>query len=218
MASPRPPSTQMQSLFVEFGLPAEPKLIDKALDSKWCQIHLTQLGLITSRRLVSADDHRCWDLWQSVKSTVHPLDEEFEQLPYKNSDGPDLALAEECRATIIVYITDLFDDGRDFAYYIPSQEDVSIFNAGMNGMQAYGGPLVATPIFIGDHVKLRKSHKLIGKQSSMDVARWKYLYETARVAWSRLIIDPEKVAQIKSRNAHSLRLARAAAAQESSAD
>ncbi|KAH4908371.1 hypothetical protein HBI80_057420 [Parastagonospora nodorum] len=202
MASPRPPSTQMQSLFVEFGLPAEPKLIDKALDSKCCQIHLTQ----------------CWDLWQSVKSTVHPLDEEFEQLPYKNSDGPDLAMDEECRATIIVYITDLFDDGRDFAYYIPSQEDISTFNSGMNGMQAYGGPLVATPIFIGDHVKLRKSHKLVGKQSSMDVARWKYLYETARVAWSRLVIDPEKVAQIKSRNAHSLRLARAAAAQESSAD
>lgn len=171
-----------------------------------------------SRRLVSADDHRCWDLWQSVKPIVDPLDEKFEQLLYRNSGGPDLAMDGECRATIIVCITDFFDDGRDFAYYIPRQEDVGAFNAGINGMQAYGGPLVAIPIFIADHDQLRKSHRLVGKQSSVDVARWKYLYETARIAWSRLIIDPQKVAQIKSRNAHMLCLARAAAAQESSAD
>ena len=149
---------------------------------------------------------------------VDPLDEEFEQLPYKHSDGPDLAMDGECRATIIVCVTDFFEDGRDFAYYISRQEDIGAFIAGINGMQAYGGPLVATPIFIVDHDQLRKSHRLVGKQSSVDLARWKYLYETARIAWSRLIIDPAKVAKIKSRNAQMLRIARAAAARESSAD
>lgn len=38
MASPRPPTAEMQSIFVEFGLPMESKPYEEAVADETCQI------------------------------------------------------------------------------------------------------------------------------------------------------------------------------------
>jgi hypothetical protein len=176
----------------------------------------------TRMRLTYAYCHRHSDLWNDIRSVAYPLDDELEQLPYTNedpADDPDSPSEDPCRNLTIVYITDFFTDGRDFAYYVLGQEDVAAFHAGMHGMQAYGGPLTATPILLDEHHSLQNNRRKVDTTGSpMGPAKWKYLYETARIGWSRLLIDPQKVERIKSRNANMLRTPQEAAARGTNAD
>ncbi|KAL5117226.1 hypothetical protein ACEQ8H_004915 [Pleosporales sp. CAS-2024a] len=181
--------TPMQSLLVEFGLPVQPRPHDEASESTSCQIYLTQT---------------C-DTLQFVKLLVDPIDDELQQLPYANTDPTNVTNASPgstAQNVAVIYITQFFTDGRDFAYYILGLSDVERLDAGMNVMQAYAGPVTATPIFSENHGFLRGQDRRVNRSNSpMEAMRWNYLYETARIAWSKLSIDAQRVEQIKSRNA-----------------
>jgi hypothetical protein len=135
------------------------------------------------------------------------IDNDLEDLPYVNSESLDDADwdLQDKEHVSIVYIENFFTDGRDFAYYILGRPNLTAFQAGMFGMQAYNGPLCATPIMSYDRGILEENRygSAMVKRShgQMERVKWKYLYETARIAWSKLLISPQKLEKVRSTNA-----------------
>jgi len=82
-------------------------------------------------------------------------------------------------------------------------------------MQAYDGPLKATPIMNYNSEILSgcaengaEKCKVIPTNSPTERLKWRYLFETGRIAWSKLLIDPHKVRMLRARNAAILELRR----------
>jgi hypothetical protein len=160
--------------------------------------------------VLEADFCSCRDSYREILSAI---DNDLEELPYVNKeckDDSDWVLQDNEHASI-VYIEDFFTDGRDFAYYIIGRQNVTAFQAGMFGMQAYNGPICATPIMSYDRsiLEANKNTKYGGglvkrSHGQMERVKWKYLFETARLAWSKLLISPQKLHIIRSRNARIL--------------
>jgi hypothetical protein len=95
-----------------------------------------------------------------------------------------------------VHISNFFDDRNNLAYYIRGTRNVERFIGGMSGMQAYDGPLLytITPhqcLYILESVNLRKTsqaestRKVPKNEMPMGRLKWRYLYETGRLAWKR---------------------------------
>jgi hypothetical protein len=144
----------------------------------------------------------------SAKSNgLDPIDEEFEALPYTNNgfiSDPDWKL-EPGRCAMVVYIQGFFSNGRDFAYYVIGEPNVTAFLGGIFGMQAYNGPLLATPIMFNGYYIAQNHDRVLWSNSHMERVKWKYLFETARLAWHKLLIDPRKVKYLRAVNARDLR-------------
>jgi hypothetical protein len=139
---------------------------------------------------------------------LDPIDEEFDSLPYacNGFEGDSDWLLEPRQFAMVVFIQNFFTDGRDFAYYVIGQPNVSAFCSGMFGMQAYNGPILATPILYNKNVLAESYDRVRWSDSHMEKVKWKYLFETARMAWHELLIDPQKVEGIRAKNARILRL------------
>jgi hypothetical protein len=140
---------------------------------------------------------------------IGAINDDFNQLPYVNDqfDSDAHSRYDDGALFSIVFIEDFFTDGRDFAYYVVGRPNVTAFVHGVFGMQAYNGPLTATPMLShGSEIlndfrlldafggKIQRSH------SRMEKVKWKYVFETARLAWSKLRVDPRKLAEIRKRN------------------
>lgn len=175
-------------------------------------------------RLINADYDRCRD---PQRTLLGPLDDEFEHLPYANEDSNSSADSNpEQRETVaIIYITEFFTNGRDFAYYVLGRTNVSALCAGMLGMEAYYGPLSATPIIIHDHEALQEDRQSVGigkkmgrSLSRMGAMKWRYLYETGRIAWSKLLVHPRKLDSIRRRNIRDMQHAQYLAGRDPSDD
>lgn len=141
---------------------------------------------------------------------IGPIDDEIDELPY-HVDGrttrPDFKL-EEGEPVVVVWIEGFFTDGLDFAYYVIGRQYLASFTMGTFNSPAYSGPTIASPIkhFNSELLPrkrtrhgasgiVRRSHGPTGN------VKWKYLFETARLAWNRLLIDPEKVRSLRAQNA-----------------
>jgi len=110
-----------------------------------------------------------------------------------------------------VVIEDFFTNGRDFVYYIIGRYNLEAFTKGTFGMQTYNGPLNAAIIttdtfnvIAPDMWNDPEEYKVRTYHSQMEKVKWKYLYETARLAWSKMIIHPRKVTQIRARQDRTL--------------
>ena len=171
-----------------------------------------------------ADYRSCNDPYLRI---LGPIDDEFKDLPYRNEqfeNDPNSQLEDRSMISII-YIENFFIDGRDFAYYIIGRVNVTAFLGGMFGMQVYDGPLTATPmmsynrdILSGENVDDPYGGKVLRSHSPTERIKWKYLFETARLAWSKLQIDPRKVARIRAMHASMLRQRREAVRRDLGAD
>lgn len=122
--------------------------------------------------------------------------------PYRIPDFESYP-ASQHQATI-VYISNFTVDGIAFAYYIQDAAHRRSFLAGTFGMQAYDGPMFATPVVLhtradllgGDKVKpMYETHeksRVSKHESKTETLRWRYLYETARLAWSKMVFDTNR--------------------------
>ncbi|KAJ4316035.1 hypothetical protein N0V94_005662 [Neodidymelliopsis sp. IMI 364377] len=101
-----------------------------------------------------------------------------------------------------VHISNFFDDRNNLAYYIRGTRNVERFLGGMSGMQAYDGPLLytITPhqcLYILESVNLRRvsqaetTRKVPKNEMPMGRLKWRYLYETGRLAWEgKGLVEP----------------------------
>jgi hypothetical protein len=144
---------------------------------------------------------------------IGSIDDEIDELPY-HVDGrtarPDFKL-ERGEPVAVVWIECFFTDGLDFAYYVIGRQYLLSFTMGTFNSPAYSGPIIATPIKDYDSEllpRMRTNHGAAGivRRSHGPMARvkWKYLFETARLAWNRLLIDPDKVRSLRAQNARIL--------------
>jgi hypothetical protein len=145
---------------------------------------------------------------RSAKSNgIELIDQEFEDLPYTRNGfigDPDWIL-EPARLAMVVYIQGFFGNGRDFACYVIGRPNVTAFLGGMSGMQAYNGPILATPVFFNGYYIAQNHDMVLWSNSHMEQVKWKYLFETARVAWHKLLIDPRRVEALRASNARNSR-------------
>lgn len=120
------------------------------------------------------------------------------QLPHLNF-APDWLDKRAC----LVVIRHFTNNGFPFAFYIHGSPNVTKLLGGSFGMQAYCGQIFATPIV------LHKEHDLVSGENISSInqftrnrvckhgpkteqVRWRYLFETARLAWSKMVFDPNK--------------------------
>ncbi|KAI8935990.1 hypothetical protein NX059_007493 [Plenodomus lindquistii] len=99
----------------------------------------------------------------------------------------------------LVYISHFTNDNINVAYYV-EEAHFTTFLAGTFGRQAYSGPALITPIGLSTRDDLLNSATKLVAQSitqlrvtkrsaPMETVRWRYLFETARIQWSKLRFD-----------------------------
>jgi hypothetical protein len=128
--------------------------------------------------------------------------------PYTNTRHHDdiNSLYDDGAHVSVVCIEHFFTDGQDFAFFVAGRQNVTAFAHGAFGMQAYNGPLRATPITSRSHEILgvfkasdRSGGKVPKSSSHMEKVKWRYLFETARVAWSKLKVSLSKLGMMRAR-------------------
>ncbi|CAN9411320.1 unnamed protein product [Alternaria alternata] len=105
------------------------------------------------------------------------------------------------RATCcIVYIRNFLRTPHDFVYCIHGPANLVKFHSGLHGGDAYNGPVLASVVsLLGQTVvhdgqrippicwnRFDRVRKQPGKQNKI---RWSYMFETARLAWSKMTFD-----------------------------
>ncbi|CAN9389563.1 unnamed protein product [Alternaria alternata] len=105
------------------------------------------------------------------------------------------------RATCcIVYIRNFLRTPHDFVYCIHGPANLVKFHSGLHGGDAYNGPILASVVsLLGQTVvhdgqrippicwnRFDRVRKQPGKQNKI---RWSYMFETARLAWSKMTFD-----------------------------
>ncbi|RYN92900.1 hypothetical protein AA0120_g4768 [Alternaria tenuissima] len=105
------------------------------------------------------------------------------------------------RATCcIVYIRSFLRTPHDFVYCIHGPANLVKFHSGLHGGEAYNGPILASVVsLLGQTVvhdgqrippicwnRFDRVRKQPGKQNKI---RWSYMFETARLAWSKMTFD-----------------------------
>jgi hypothetical protein len=134
----------------------------------------------------------------------------FNETPYANTqfaNDPSFLFDDGARISI-VFIKNFFTDGQDFAFIVAGRPNVTAFVHGTFGMQAYNGPLIATPImsrrqeFLDRFQIVKGSGGKVQKSSSqLERVKWRYLFETARLAWSKLKVHPLKLGMVRTKRA-----------------
>ena len=152
-----------------------------------------------------------------MKSCFDRRSELMTKLRWERSNAPfrdynlDSAAPSDGQACF-VYIRDFTMDGIDFAYYIRGAAHRTSFLSGTFGMQAYNGAMLATPVILyrrselllcqGVNLLQPGSHRhcrVTKHGAEIEKLRWRYLYETARLAWSELVFDPKRYDMVKRR-------------------
>lgn len=117
--------------------------------------------------------------------------------------------------SVIVFVQDFFTNGRGLIFYVLGRYNQTKIWHGMSGMQPYDGPLNAAVITTNGWESMVDAMGKDGQNLEVEVshgvlegAKWKYLFETARVAWSKLIIDPRRVRLIRARDEKEMEIIR----------
>ncbi|CAO2648869.1 Nn.00g098180.m01.CDS01 [Neocucurbitaria sp. VM-36] len=148
----------------------------------------------------------CTDATFEVLTKLHW---EWIHAPYLHPDCD--AHPEESRGSdkkaCIVYIQHFTTDGLDFAYYICGAANLTKFLAGTFGMQAYGGSLFGTPIVLHSKEDLLSGsnvfrHEKYGSRvckhgPQTERLRWRYLFETAKLFWSKTEFNFETLLELR---------------------
>lgn len=134
---------------------------------------------------------------------------EWYHTPYNH---PDSSYSEKKASfdeqACIVYIREFTTDNLDFAYYIKGLANLGNFLSGTFGMQAYDAEIFATPIVLHDEEELvcgpniiqvhQQVHNRVCKHGPItEQVRWRYLFETARLVWSRFEFDSEQLQELE---------------------
>jgi hypothetical protein len=120
--------------------------------------------------------------------------------PWRNSVCErDMAVQpRESDPIVFVYIHEFFTNNSDFAYYVRGVENTLRLLHGVYGVQAYDGPVYATPVSSwdalvsendGDMLNLERVGKNISQVESL---KWRYLFETGKLAWTKMEFDPRR--------------------------
>lgn len=148
----------------------------------------------------------CTDSTFEILTKLHL---EWLHVPYFNPDCD--AHPQENRGSdrkaCIVYIQHFTTDGLDFAYYICGAANLTKFLAGTFGMQAYGGPLFGTPIVLHSKEDLLSGNNVFRHEKGgsrvckhgpqTERLRWRYLFETARLVWSKMEFNFETLLELR---------------------
>jgi hypothetical protein len=105
----------------------------------------------------------------------------------------------------MVVINDFFTNGRALAYYIIGRYNIEAFTLGTFGMPAYNGPLNAAVMVTHNFNPIApdawddaEKHRVRIYHSPLEKVKWRYLFETGRVAWSKMLINPRKVERLRA--------------------
>jgi hypothetical protein len=129
-----------------------------------------------------------------------------EEVPFKNTqydENPE-SQYDTNNGICYVYISNFFTDRTNLVYYIKGTQNVTRFIGGSFGMQAYDGPMLCTVnsyqnsyILKFTNVDKIQEEKVIKDDIPMGRLRWQYLFETGRLAWSKMEFDENKATQVK---------------------
>jgi hypothetical protein len=114
----------------------------------------------------------------------------FSGNPDWKSDGPRFGVA--------VFIAGFFGRGRNFAYYVVGEANIAALQRGTTGTRAYDGPILAAPTKHHSPDIVQSSDLVPRIYLSGYDAKWMYLFETARLAWKKLLVDPRKVEKVRA--------------------
>ena len=100
-----------------------------------------------------------------------------------------------------ICISDFFTDRNNLVYYIKGTQNVSMFSLGMTGMEAFNGSVL---FIIGpynlSHVfdpwnidKCSKVQRVVKRNTPF---KWRYIFETGRLVWSKSDVDLEKLEEL----------------------
>lgn len=106
----------------------------------------------------------------------------------------------------LVLIENFFTSDQDLVYYVFGRKDCVTFLRGTFAMQPYDGTIYVTPYLfqsvrdtsVGEIWK-GPGKEVLPASAKTERARWMYLWETGRLAWSKLRLHPAKIARIKTR-------------------
>ncbi|KAF1943482.1 hypothetical protein EJ02DRAFT_433237 [Clathrospora elynae] len=161
---------------------------------------------------------------ESTSDIVARLGCEWEHAPYTSDElvFPREAPAPANTQVIFVYFrrftTNITEQDEatslDFAYCVRGPENIVKFGFGMTHGTEYCGPLSATPVVLpskevmGDScmvMPIRYMHFELAHKNDETRSRWAYLFDTARLAWSKMIFDPDKLEQFRKKRTDSPR-------------
>ena len=111
-----------------------------------------------------------------------------------------------------IFISNFFDDQTNLICYIRGTNNLKMFLGGMYGMQAFNGPLLfaVSPYDssrILQYIKgisLPRGHKdrVIKSNAQLPLNKWRYIYETGRLAWEKSEVDLEKTKELMEMRSH----------------
>ncbi|KAF2740478.1 hypothetical protein EJ04DRAFT_211493 [Polyplosphaeria fusca] len=121
---------------------------------------------------------------------------EFKQQPLRNVTlaGDVDGQADLSDRITLVYITKFYHDDYDFAMYVKGGKNMAAFMGGTFAKKRYEGPYFATPVSLysaADILRTKSApykHDKVGRTESLG-KRFRYLYESAKLAWDRLEYD-----------------------------
>ncbi|KAJ4361554.1 hypothetical protein N0V95_001806 [Ascochyta clinopodiicola] len=106
-----------------------------------------------------------------------------------------------------VYIHNFFSNGTSLVYYIGGTRNVEMFLGGMHGMQAFNGPLLfavspSSLSYIVESINFsatpgNRTERLAKDRTPFGRNKWRYIYETGRLAWSKADVHMEKLRQLR---------------------
>ncbi|KAF9692587.1 hypothetical protein EKO04_009549 [Ascochyta lentis] len=108
-----------------------------------------------------------------------------------------------------VHISSFFCNGNSMVYYVGGTRNVEMFLGGMNGMQAFNGPLLFAVSqydlsFIMQSINLKgppenRAEREAKSETPLGRNKWRYIYETGRLAWSKSDVDLEKLRELQDK-------------------
>jgi hypothetical protein len=146
-------------------------------------------------------------VWTGVDDRLEirqKLELEFKQQPLRNvTFANDVeAQADPTHKISVIYITNFYVDNIDFCMYVKGRKNITSLVGGTFTQDRYDGPYFGTPVRLHDvdevlftravpfHTEKVSRRETKGK-------RFRYLYETAKLAWDRLEYDPERDSELR---------------------
>ncbi|UPX17901.1 uncharacterized protein EKO05_0008228 [Ascochyta rabiei] len=106
-----------------------------------------------------------------------------------------------------VYISNFFSNGTGLVCYIGGTRNVEMFLGGMHGMQAFNGPTLFAVSsydlsYITESITLstppgNRRESVVKDETPLGRNKWRYIYETGRLAWSKADVDTEKLRELQ---------------------
>ncbi|KAF3005752.1 hypothetical protein E8E13_006822 [Curvularia kusanoi] len=123
--------------------------------------------------------------------------------PETQYDNDPEVLNDSNNRVCCVYISNLFTDQNNFVYYIRGTQNLNMFYLGSTGMQAFDGavlftisphplPYLMRPINLGSG----RYKRLPKNNIPLESIKWRYTYDTARLAWDKSDVDLSKLQEL----------------------